>query len=128
MKPIKQVILGLANTSTLTIPIERVYLLELGGIDALSVPLPSFSEKSPSLKINFIPLVKDYSYYSPDTAEDDLRYIWGITRYNLVDITLVYADESKLLISLPWEDDDFDFHNRLEKLTRFPNGHTLIEI
>lgn len=127
MNPIKKVILGLENTSTITIPIERVSSLELNGIDVLTTPPPDFKRKRPELKIKFTVEVEDYGYYSKDTDEDDRKYIFEIDRYNLVDITIVYSDLEKT-VKLPWEDDDYWFHNKLENLTRLPDGQVQIEI
>ena len=68
MNSIKKVILGLENTSTITLPIERVSLLELNGIDVLTNPLPDFKRKRPELKIKFTVEVEDFGYYSEISA------------------------------------------------------------
>ena len=130
MNIIKKVILGLENTSIITLPIERVSLLELDGIDALTTPVSNFKGKSPELKIKFSVKVEDYGYYTGTKEDADFygEFLFKIDRYNLVDITLVYLDETELEISLPWEDGRYDFENKLETLTRLPDGQVQIEI
>jgi len=86
MNPIKKVILGLENTSTITLPIERVFLLELNGADVLTTPLPDFKRKRPELKIRFAVQVDDFGYYSKISEEQDRWFIFESDRYNLVDI------------------------------------------
>jgi len=127
MNSIKKVILGLENTSTITLPIERVSLLELNGINVLTVSLPDFKRKRPELKIRFTVKVEDFGYYSKITEEQDRWFIFESDRYNLVDITIVYSNSEKL-VKLPWKDDDYWFHNKFETLTRLPDGQTQIEI
>ena len=127
MNSIKKVILGLENTSTITLPIERVSLLELNGIDVLTNPLPDFKRKRPELKIKFTVEVKDFGYYSKISEEQDRWFVLESDRYNLVDITIVYNDSEKL-VKLPWKDDDYWFNNKFETLTRLPDGQTQIEI
>ncbi len=128
MNPIKKVILGLENTSTITVPTKRVSLLELNGIDALTMPVPDFKRKMPELKIRFTVELEDYGYYSKDNNEYDRRFIFESDRYNLVDITLVYADDSEKKVSLPREDGSFWFNNKLKTLTRLPDGQIQLEI
>lgn len=128
MNSIKKVILGLENTSTITLPIERVFLSELDGIDVLTTPIPNFKRKRPELKIKFTVEIEDYGYYSKDSEEYDRKFIFESDRYNLVDITIVYADDSEKIIKLPWEDGDYWFNNQLETLTRLPDGLVQIEI
>ena len=127
MNSIKRVILGLENTSTITLPIERVSLLELNGIDVLTNPLPDFKRKRPELKIKFTVEVNDFGYYSKISEEQDRWFVLESDRYNLVDITVVYNDSEKL-VKLPWKDDDYWFNNKFETLTRLPDGQTQIEI
>ena len=127
MNSIKKVILGLENTSTITLPIERVSLLELNGIDVLTNPLPDFKRKRPELKIKFTVEVNDFGYYSKISEEQDRWFVLESDRYNLVDITVVYNDSEKL-VKLPWKDDDYWFNNKCETLTRLPDGQTQIEI
>ena len=128
MNLIKKVILGLENTSTITLPIERVSLLELNGIDVLTNPLPDFKRKRPELKIKFTVEVEDFGYYSKTSEEQDRWFIFESDRYNLVDITVIYADDSEKIVKLPWEDGDFWFNNKFETLTRLPDGQVQIEI
>lgn len=128
MNPIKKVILGLENTSTITLPIERVSLLELNGIDVLTNPMPDFKRKRPELKIKFTVEVKDFGYYSKISEEQDRWFIYESDRYNLVDITIVYADDSEKIVKLPWSDDDYWFQNKFETLTRLPDGQVQIDV
>lgn len=128
MNSIKKVILGLENTSTITLPIERVSLLELNGIDVLTNPLPDFKRKRPELKIKFTVEVKDFGYYSKISEEQDRWFIYESDRYNLVDITIVYADDSEKIVKLPWSDDDYWFQNKFETLTRLPDGQVQIDV
>ena len=128
MNSIKKVILGLENTSTITLPIERVSSLELNGIDALTTPPPDFKRKRPELKIKFTVEVEDFGYYSKTSEEQDRWFIFESDRYNLVDITVIYADDSEKIVKLPWEDGDFWFNNKFETLTRLPDGQVQIEI
>jgi len=128
MNSIKKVILGLENTSTITLPIERVSLLELNGIDVLTNPLPEFKRKRPELKIKFTVEVEDFGYYSKISEEQDRWFIYESDRYNLVDITIVYADDSEKIVKLPWSDDDYWFHNKFETLTRLPDGQVQIDV
>lgn len=128
MNSIKKVILGLENTSTITLPIERVFLLELNGIDALASPIPDLKRKRPELKIKFTVEVEDFGYYSKISEEQDRWFIFESDRYNLVDITIVYADDSEKIVKLPWEDGDYWFNNKFETLTRLPDGQVQIEI
>ena len=128
MNPIKKVVLGLENTSTITLPIERVFLLELNGADVLTTPLPDFKRKRPELKIRFSIQVEDFGYYSKISEEQDRWFIFESDRYNLVDITIVYADDSEKIVKLPWEDGDYWFNNKFETLTRLPDGQVQIEI
>lgn len=128
MNSIKKVILGLENTSTITLPIERVFLLELNGIDALASPIPDFKRKRPELKIKFTVEIEDFGYYSKTSEEQDRWFIFESDRYNLVDITVIYADDSEKIVKLPWEDGDYWFNNKFETLTRLPDGQVQIEI
>ena len=128
MNPIKKVVLGLENTSTITLPIERVFLLELNGADVLTTPLPDFKRKRPELKIRFSIQVEDFGYYSKISEEQDRWFIFESDRYNLVDITIVYADDSEKIVKLPWEDGDYWFNNKFETLTRLPDGQVQIKI
>lgn len=128
MKPIKKVVLGLENTSTITLPIERVFLLELNGANVLTTPLPDFKRKRPELKIKFAVQVDDFGYYSKISEEQDRWFIFESNRYNLVDITIVYADDSEKIVKLPWKDGDYWFNNKFETLTRFPDDQVQIEI
>ena len=127
MNNISKVILGLENTANITLPTEQVSTLLINGIDALTSKISD--NCASELKIRFSVKLENYGYYTgPKDDEYCREFLFGIDRYNLVDITLVYSDETELEISLPWEDDCFDFENKLEKLTRFPDGQILIEI
>ena len=128
MKNIQKIILGLENTATITLPIERVSLFELNGIDALTTPIPTFTRKRTEVKIRFAVRVEDFGYYSKISEEQDRWFIFESDRYNLVDITIVYADDSEKIIKLPWEDGDYWFNNKFENLTRLPDGQVQIEI
>lgn len=128
MNPIKKVVLGLENTSTITLPIERVFLFELNGADVLTTPLPDFKRKRPELKIKFAVQVDDFGYYSKISEEQDRWFIFESNRYNLVDITIVYADDSENIVKLPWKDGDYWFNNQFETLTRLSDGQVQIKI
>ena len=128
MNSIKKVILGLENTSIITLPIERGSLLELNETDVLTIDVPDFKGKRPKLKIRFTVEVEDYGYYSKDSDEYDRKFIFENDRYNLVDITIIYDDDSEKIVKLPWEDGTFLFNNKLETLTRLPDGQVQIEI
>lgn len=128
MKPVKKVILGLENTSIITIPIERIHLLEINGADALTNPIPSVKRTQSKLKIMFKIMLDDYSGYSLISAECDKEFIFNSARFNLVDITVVYDDNSEKLVGLPWQDDTFWFENKLEALSRPDDDNILIEV
>lgn len=122
MKTVKKIILGLENASIITIPGERIYLLEINGTDALTKPIPKLKRIRSNLKIIFKINIEDYSSYT------DKEFIFNSSRYNLVDITVLYDDNSEKLISLPWQDDTFWFNNRLETLSRLDDDKILIEV
>lgn len=127
MNNISKVILGLENTANITLSTEQVSTLLINGIDALTSKISD--NYVSELKIRFTVKLENYGYYTgPEDDEYYRGFLFEIDRYNLVDITLVYSDETQLEISLPWEDDRYDFENKLEKLTRFPDGQILIEI
>lgn len=128
MKSVKKVILGLENASIITIPIERIYLLEINGTDALTKPIPKVKKTQSTLKIIFKINIEDYSQYSPISSEYDKEFIFNSDRYNLVDITVVYDDNSEELVKLPWQDDTFWFHNKLEILSRLDDDKIMIEV
>ncbi len=120
MKKLIAVKLGLENTDVFTIPIEKISILKINNEDFSGVELSSIEK--PDLEIRFNWELEQSGYFNSnaENIEEEKAYwlpFFQSDNFNVVDVELIYDDNSKFEFNVPYEDTGDFTPNIYETLT-----------
>ncbi len=107
MKKLTKVLLELENTDVLTVPIEKISILKINNEDFSSVELDNIEK--PDFEICFSWELEQSGYFNRDAEdiEEEKAYwlpFFQLDNFNVVDVELIYDDNSKIKFDIPYED------------------------